>query len=303
MESEETILGFKRSGLLKYATMDHNINDPFLAHLIFNDFNADTEYKRAPNDASRKLISSEEAFAKRISELETHKPIWERKFIENLYERGVSFCKIVSFMDVISRLWTDGFSSRYRSQEIQSIKNSFEDYDNTCGHCAYICNEDKKIKNNITDRFFSEQEVASLLTVNDYMIGEFIDWYGGLFDHIDYLTVDEITIRRGLFIEKEKIKVGSKLKLFEKNYFSSYSFSLSVAERFAQTTNSKTKNGEALLISIPLSECLGRIVAFAPFIKNMSVLQFEFVLAPPIDEKMLFDDEPVDGIFERRFIR
>lgn len=88
----------------------------------------------------------------------------------------------------------------------------------------------------------------------------------------------------------------------ELHYLSSYSLALSPVEQFAQTYTKSTQNvGVSCIFAAPLPAIQKRVVAFAPFIKNMDLRQMELVVAPPIERTTMTYAGEWDGIREYQF--
>ena len=63
---------------------------------------------------------------------------------------------------------------------------------------------------------------------------------------------------------------------------SSYSLAIGPSERFAQTIRERARGQLPCIFNCRMASVQDRVIAFAPFIPDMSLNQMEFVVAPPV---------------------
>lgn len=91
------------------------------------------------------------------------------------------------------------------------------------------------------------------------------------------MGLHDVYFRRGIALSTE-LEHGSRL--IEHDYLSSYSLSLSTAEKFAYSANGYTPN--PTLIHTDYSTVEPRVFFFSPFIPHMNIDQLELGVIPPL---------------------
>ena len=143
---------------------------------------------------------------------------------------------------------------------------------------------------------FTLDEMAAVFDANqnliDALMPDYIDWL----EDAGPSVASDLYARRGVFMPT----LGAERR--ELHYLSSYSLALGPVEQFAQTYTPATRgNGVPCIFSAPLPAIQDRVVAFAPFVKDMDLGQLEIVVAPPIASTLLQDDGEHGGIREFSF--
>jgi hypothetical protein len=88
----------------------------------------------------------------------------------------------------------------------------------------------------------------------------------------------------------------------EASYLSSYSLSIGSTELFAQTKGRKVCTKIPCIVSCPIVAIHDRVVAFAPFVRDMTLDQMEFVVAPPAKATPMNYQGTFSGIREYSFV-
>lgn len=297
MHYDEFLKSWNPSKLLDYTTLNHNVNDPFLRQQLVNDSTAESDVMRTQNSPGRKSITEDEARVIFINYYKDNKKGMECEFHTRMKDAGVPSSKLDQYYRIVLDCWCDGRSKRTRSDEIKSLEMSLLYYDRELGNKAFVKNA---LPCDI-DPLFNVKETCALLHVNMKLMELFIDDY--IADCGVDISSDSIWIRRGMFIKKSELLLYKEFELIELRYLTSYSFSITVAEQFAQTSGTGNMGaGLPIIVSIPICEYIDRLVIFSLFIPGMPVDQVEIVVAPPCTSKILRDTGPHGEIYDRAFI-
>lgn len=269
--------------LAKNAMLPHNISDPVAQMRMLNDFTGKASLERSTYSLGQKHIDNDEKELRHFGYFQENQESWAAHFEDYLLCRGVPKDKIHLFQTTFAGHWLDGARRRQNSQEILAIKASIRDLDQIRRPNL----EDKWVINKVNDSakaLFTPDEMEAVFEANSGLIDAFLPDYVENFSASHLSVPSDLYVRRGVYMP-EIYSVR-----FELHYLSSYSLALGPAEQFAQTWTSKTRDkGVPTIYSAPLSAVQERIVAFAPFIKGMSLSQLELVVAPPISNTPLID--------------
>lgn len=264
------------SGLLRYATLPANLDDPLIQEHLLGDSNGKADVQRATNVTGIKVMSDLELAVRKYEFFQRHQATWSAHFRDYALSQKVAESKLNNYIQYFSKLWVDGRKRRQYSPEMLSIKASIRELDRT--RCVHDTEQFviTPIGEDISS-LFTPEEMDAIFRANENLLEVFLS------DYVDYLgvcgprTFSDLYIRRGVMMPKvEHIRK-------ELHYLSSYSLSLGPVEQFAQI-NGKEPNcsGVPSIFSAPIPAVQQRVVAFAPFIEGMELRQLELVVAPPI---------------------
>lgn len=280
---------------LNYATLPQNLNDAYIRKRFVDNLQNDTVVPRTAYARGIKVMSKQELQFRGYEFFEGNQSRWSAEFRNEALSEGVPEEKLDTFLLAFAEDWIDGAARRQNSSVMMAIKASIRDYDAAIKQSAagkYVINS---IDSGIT-ALFEPHEMAKILELNNRFIEAYFP------DYLDYLgndaprSLDELYVRRGVYMETQQT--------FRKelHYLSSYSLALGPVEQFAQQYTPSTEGrGTPTIFSGPISAIQDRVVAFAPFIENMSISQLEFVIAPPLQEITLKYHEEHGGIHEYSF--
>jgi hypothetical protein len=172
---------------------------------------------------------------------------------------------------IILASWTDGGVKR-ESEDVMSIKASISDYvkQKARGGTVYV---DEFIPKD-TPRLLDVDEVGAIIDVTARLVELTMQNYA---DHMrdlghTLMSTNHLWLHRGLHLEKTL----SDGEYRERRHISSYSFSLSVPEQFAQCVSGKLPS----LVSIRLFDCIERCIFFSELIPDLELKQLEYAVIP-----------------------
>lgn len=189
---------------------------------------------------------------------------------------GVRPERLEAFIDGMANTWTRGLAVRQQSPLMQAIKASIQAHDRffhreTAGRFVI---DDGDFGSN---PLFDAMETAHLFQTNSeillYAIPEYVE---ALYGERAGAT-DNLYARRGICMPHEP-EADRK----EASYLSSFSLAIGPTELFSQTMGRHVCQQIPCIVSCPIAAIHDRIVAFAPFIKGMTLDQMEIVVAPPV---------------------
>ncbi|MEY4250627.1 MAG: hypothetical protein RJA87_2260 [Pseudomonadota bacterium] len=272
---------YEPSELLTYSTLDQYLNDPYVRHRLIGDSDSNSLVVRTAFESGKtKVMGRKELIERQYEYLVQQQPKWSAEFHDYLLSGGIPKRKISSFIDGVATLWVGPPADRQRSELMLGVKASIRDFD----HLNFPRTAGKftlKPVANETEPFFTPEEMEIVFNANSGLIDAFLP------DYIDALgwdgpsSVSDLYVRRGVRLNEAP---AIRTELHE---LSSYSLGVGTVEQFAQLWRSDTKDGVSIIISAPLPAVQNRVVAFAPFIKQMSLEQMELVLAPPVSKILL----------------
>lgn len=262
---------------LTHATLSCNLFDPLAQARLYADVAGAPEVSRnvkAPNTYNG-MTPDEEAL-RHLDFFRLHQASWSTEFCERLVDEGIRADLVDVFIKAMAEHWVDGSNRRQGSQEMLALKASIGRHDRVFhgDHAGeFVINGfDEMIQ-----PLFAPTEMAIIFEVNSCMLENHMasyisDVFGERAGSINWLYV-----RRGVCMPYQP-----KYLLEELHYLSSYSLASGTVELFAQTQGKSQCSGWPCIFSAPLPAVQQRVVAFAPFIKNMQIDQMEFVVAPPV---------------------
>lgn len=281
---------------LRHASLSQNLFDPFIRKRLLDDSSCNGQVARTTYAPGQKIMDADELIVRAYDFFQQRHERWASEFRDYVLSRGVPEEKLNTFVTGFAQLWVDGKKRRQDSPEMLAIKASIRDFDRLC----YPTYADRFVIEPVDDSvppLLTPQEMAAIFEANGGLIDALVP------DYIDYLgdegpgSLSDLYVRRGVYMPSVDTRVRR-----ERHYLSSYSLALGPVEQFAQTWTEETRDtGTPSIFSAPLDAIQNRVVAFAPFIKTMDVSQLEFVVAPPVEEMPLSDDELHGGIREFMF--
>ena len=260
---------------LRYATLPQNLADPVVLDRLLRDSTGAAPLMRTAFSPGLKVMDGNES--------------------DYLQSHEIAEAKIDAYCESFANHWVDGRKRRQDSAEMLAIKASIRDHDLK----FHPRTADKFVINPVdkaTQSLFTPDEMAIVFEATRGLIDAFLPDYVDLLDATLGGTISDLHVRRGVLMpDIEKVRR-------ELHYRSSYSFALGPVEQFAQTyTPAMRGSGVKSIFSAPLPAIQTRIVAFAPFVKNMDLRQLELVVAPPIASTPLQYDGEFDDIHEFSF--
>lgn len=282
---------------LRYASLSHNLDDPFIRQRVLDDNTGFAPVVRTPFAVGQKRMDADESIVRAYDFFQQRHEKWSEEFRDFVLSRNVPEEKFDTFVTSFARSWIDGKARRQDSPEMRSIKTSIRDFDRlrnvACAARFVIEPIDDSVPALLTP-----EEMAAIFEANSGLIDAFLPDY---IDHLGYGgpgALSSLYVRRGVYMPP-----GHSSFRRERHYLSSYSLALGPVEQFAQTWTTETrKGGTPSIFSAPLAAIQDRIVAFAPFIAAMDLSQLEIVVAPPVEEMILEDHGVHGGIREFSFL-
>lgn len=280
---------------LRYAILPQNLADPVVQDRLLSDSTGAAPLVRTSFSPGLKVMDGSESEARLYTFFEDRQAEWAKEFQDYLRSREIAEAKIDAYNESFASHWVDGRKRRQDSTEMLAIKASIRDHDlkfhpQTAG--KFVINPVDKV----TQSLFTPEEMASVFEANQGLLDAFLPDYVDLLDATFVGTISDLHVRRGVLMPAiEEVRR-------ELHYLSSYSLALGPVEQFAQTYTPATRgSGVRSIFSAPLSAIQTRIVAFAPFVKDMDLRQLELVVAPPIASTPLQHDGEFGDIHEFSF--
>lgn len=288
IEYGEFLDTWEPTDLLKHTIQNANLFDPVAQAQLLADVTGHGTIPRQIKGRGYNKISDEEALLRQLSFFEGNQKKWSIDFNQRLLDEGVREARLATFIDAMTNIWTDG-KKRQEDIVMQRLKTGIYLHDrlfhaNTAG--KYVING----VDGSLDPLFDPIEVETLFRVNENMLelhlAEYIQSLHGDRDG----SINWLHVRRGVcmpYLPKQYLE--------EAHYLSSYSLASGPAELFAQTHGRGTCNGIPCIFSGPVPAIQTRVIAFTPFIENMTVDQIEFVVAPPVKAMPLIPLDPLSN--------
>lgn len=203
-----------------------------------------------------------------------NKSLLEDEFVRELANK-IGRGRTDHFCDAIAVHWYDGPDKR-DSSSMREIKLSVKEY-----LCALLGGQkdlDKHVSKSLSEdvaALLTQQELASLLSINDQMLYRHLHAWSALHPTLATASRDEIYYRRGFHLAEPW---PDQAAYRENDYITSYSLALSIPEQFAAMRS----YGHSLpaLVCAPCDHFNGRVLFFSPFIPGMEVLQLELGIIP-----------------------
>ena len=280
---------------LRYVTLPQNLADPVVLDRLLRDSTGAAPLMRTAFSPGLKVMDGNESDARLYTFFVERQEQWAYEFQDYLQSHEIAEAKIDAYCESFANHWVDGRKRRQDSAEMLAIKASIRDHDLK----FHPRTADKFVINPVdkaTQSLFTPDEMAIVFEATRGLIDAFLPDYVDLLDATLGGTISDLHVRRGVLMpDIEKVRR-------ELHYLSSYSFALGPVEQFAQTyTPAMRGSGVKSIFSAPLPAIQTRIVAFAPFVKNMDLRQLELVVAPPIASTPLQYDGEFDDIHEFSF--
>ncbi|MGO4502178.1 hypothetical protein [Dyella sp. 2YAF14] len=274
---------WRPSELLKFATLDSNVQDVYFKSQVLADMSGSSKVTGATNPDGPKFITPEEQEARHFHFFRDGQQAWSDEFVERLIDSGIGRDRVEQFFHLLANVWVDGKGRRQNESGMLAIKSAIQAHDRRY-HRDYagkfVIN---KVKNVLP--MFEPHEMRAIFRTNENMLANMAHAYLTDLQGDREGSINNLTVRRGA-----RMSV-TELVRRELNYLSSYSLAITPAEQFSQNLSSGAGDDVAACVfSARLPAIQQRTVAFAPFIRGMSIEQLEVVVAPPIRPTPLRDD-------------
>lgn len=275
------------SDLIRYAELEKYIFDPFYEYRYHQ--TASYGLKDIPRESGRvgnKAVSETENQVSNYAFFDKNKEEMQRDYLDRL-TKIIDEEKIHRFIEIITTIWYDGRSSRTTSKDIWEIKKSVRNYLKRGSSRKFTINDGDR---DVTP-LFNTDELGQLLHVTHEMFDHYIqDYLESRPDNLE-TSINRIYIHRGIIVD-EIIPEGD---YYEYDFINSYSLSQSVPEQFTARVN----NGQfGAMIGGCVNDFTNQILAFAPFIPGMDVLQLELCIIPRFIPFCIRYDGEYSGIHE-----
>lgn len=197
---------------------------------------------------------------------------FKESFIKELGEK-----KYRHYIAMILDQWSDGQSLRLKRNELTNFKkaiHTFLENNNSKKQVYCLTSLDDY---NLT--LFTGHDIDKIIELNKSMMQYVIeDWIEARPNGLQ-ISTNNIYFRRGLNFELE----GRTGIYTEKDYISSYTLSLSIAEQFSQTgKNQRT------IVNTDFGMFEDRVIFFAPFIEGMNPKQIEIGIIPQFNKPLTY---------------
>lgn len=246
--------------------------------------------ERSLNNQGIKTIDNSELSTDTFDYFIKNKDALSNEFISELLRR-VDRDEIDLFCEVVAEDWFDGMKKR-NSGRPHNLKSSVYSYISRVygDSWATSCVQRREPLNEVPP-LISENAIATILTVNYQLLYKHIEEWKSQHPKGDFISNDDIFIRRGVSLATP---IDKNNKYLELDYISSYSLAISAPEKFSQNG----KNGSPAIINGELSLFNERILFFSPFIPGMDSLQLEFGIIPSEKPLEIYDQGEHGGIRE-----
>ncbi len=262
---------------LEHATLDSNLFDPLAQARLYGDVEGVGEVTRNVKEPKTyNSMTPAEEVLRHLDFFRVNQESWASEFYDRLIEAGVGKDRINIFIKSMAEHWVDGSKRRQDAPEIRALKASIRLHDQTYHsyHAGrFVINADV----DVSEPLFSPEEMSMIFEVNSGMLENHMATYLSQVFGERSGSINWLYVRRGVCMPHEP-----KSELEELHYLSSYSLASGAAELFAQTQGKIQCSTRPCIFSAPLPAIQQRVVAFAPFIREMEINQMEFVVAPPV---------------------
>lgn len=289
---EEFLDQWEETDLLRFATLEQNLHDPYIESMIHNASGVGDKIIRSQYTNGKQTTELAEATLRKFEFIESNRESYQQDFMERLLAIGIDQTRIDVFLDAITNEWTDGGRNL---GTMERVKASIQRHD------AVYRKQRTEIfvRNSIPESvkpFFDIQETQAVFDTNSNMLTNFFEDYILAVYGEREGSINRITVRRGI----HTCTLLSQGLRFEENQLCSFSLALTTSEKFSQVTR-KIKNGYCCILSTDLPVIQDRVIAFAPFIPKMCIKQMEFVVAPPLEPQQIIYSGEFEGIHEFTF--
>ncbi|WLB54735.1 hypothetical protein [Bradyrhizobium japonicum] len=198
----------------------------------------------------------------------------EAEFVGGLSAK-IGEAKTRLFCDTIAREWSDGLSKRLKGN-VLALKRSVKNYLETIIRGLTIDRIVTLSDVGPGDAMLTTQELACLLTLNDRMMHVLIDDWIERRPGASSISRSDIFYRRGIVLQE---LFEHEVEYLERDFISSYTLAMSVADKFSQNVK-RDKAGIPAILSADCDYFLGRILFFSGFIPGMDPRQLEIGMIP-----------------------
>ena len=263
--------------LVKAGTLEKYLFDPAAADRFVNSAAAgETFFSRVSYYPGEKYIDPQEFAASGYAFFHRENQSWAADYRERLVG-PIEEKKVDSYLSAIRQLWVDGYQKRQHDPLFVSLKESIRQHDKHYYPHRNVFVEERCPKD--AEPLFDPHEMHLLFEVtsslSDVLLADYLE---SREDHLEN-SLGRVFLHRGVFPPRpimDSVWV-------EKNYLTSYTLAVSVAEVFAQTwQGSKPDVGSPTIVSSRFSNFNNRILAFAPLVPGMTKGQLEILAAPPL---------------------
>lgn len=266
------------SDQLNHACMDAYVNDPVMEKRLSDDLSGSRKALRTKYAPGRKLISKSESAIRGMDFIVQNQANWSDEFDDYVTSKGINSEKMRQFYEFFREHWIDGNSRRQKNRMALSIKRSIFDYD-MFHYGPSIQDFVVNAASPTSEPFFTIEEMGIIFDANTGLLE------ARLSEYIDHLNSDVLSTFTDLYIRRGVHMRCINTFRIELNHLSSYSLALGPVEQFAQTYSRESQGtGIPSIFSAPIPAVQNRTVAFAPFIPEMPINQFEIIVAPPIEK-------------------
>lgn len=189
--------------------------------------------------------------------------------------------------------WVDGMSKR-NAPEIMGLKKDILCYlmtkYNTLSESKIYCDEKVSTYQSAGIEY---ETLDFIFKLNRQFIDEALSTIVSNVDDEFPLNNDDLMLHRGLNVSSKNPKDFANSTYYEKNFLSSYSLSIHIAEKFAVTNF-----GTIIIVSANLKHFEDRILAASLFSKSLEKSQLEFLVIPHWCTLECKLDTRCDGIYE-----
>ncbi|MEY9696460.1 hypothetical protein ABH976_007606 [Bradyrhizobium ottawaense] len=163
----------------------------------------------------------------------------EAEFVSELSEK-IGEAKTRLFCDTIACEWSDGLSKRLKGN-VLALKRSVKNYLETIIRGLTIDRIVTLSDIGPGDAMLTTQELACLLTLNDRMMHVLIDDWIERRPGASSISRSDIFYRRGIVLQE---LFEHEVEYFERDFISSYTLAMSVADKFSQNVK-KGQGGDS----------------------------------------------------------
>jgi hypothetical protein len=288
---DDEVSKIEKSELIQLATLKKYLNDPAAAERFLDAAAAgETTIPRTPNYKGIKKIDPREFSTNGYEFFAAHHADWAADF-EGRLKSVMDDSKVDKFLDSVRGLWVDGYTKRQHDPFFVALKASIREHDRAFFRHRTVFVEERAPAD--AAPFFTPDEMHVVFETATRMTDTLLEDYLESRSDAPENALSDLFVHRGIFPTqpiRDRVWV-------EKNYLTSYSMSVSVAEVFAQTWQSGNQpaQGTPTVVSTEYSTLSGRVIAFAPLIPGMTLGQLELLVAPPIEAFALKAIDSVPG--------
>lgn len=293
---EEWLENWTPSRHLQHACLPANLDDPYAINRLREDVEAEGDVPRfAKSPGTYNAAPDDEALARQLGFLQKHQAAWSQDFWGRMVSKGVRTDRLTTFINGMAEDWVKRYAVRQKSPVMLALKASIQAHDRFVhrGMAGHYVIDDSDFG---VPPLFDCVETAQLFQVNmdilSYAMADYVEAVYG--NHSG--STDRLFLRRGVCMPHEPTP-----DRVEASYLSSYSLSIGTTELFSQTKGSQFCDQIPCIFSCPIMAIHDRVIAFAPFIRNMSLDQMEFVVAPPVKTTPMKLHGTFSGIREYAF--